>query len=137
MGKAIAWIDGAARGNPGPAAIGILLTDEHGKELESVAEAIGIATNNEAEYRALLRGLELAATHCATELDIHTDSKLLAQQMNREYRVRASSLKGLYAEAQRALAPFSRVNFQQIPREQNRRADALANRALDAAQKTK
>ncbi len=131
MPKAIICIDGAARGNPGPAAIGILLTDEHGKELESVAEAIGIATNNEAEYRALVRGLELAARHHATEIEVRTDSELLAQQINREYKVRASSLKWLFAEAQRAMAPFSRVNVQQIPREQNRRADALANHALD------
>ncbi len=131
MPKAIIWIDGAARGNPGPAAIGILVTDEHGKELESVAEAIGIATNNEAEYRALVRGLELAAKHHVTEIEVRTDSELLAQQINREYKVRASSLKWLFAEAQRAMAPFSRVNVQQIPREQNRRADALANHALD------
>lgn len=131
MHKAIAWIDGAARGNPGPAAIGILLTDEHGKELESVAEAIGIATNNEAEYRALVRSLELAAKHRTGEIEIRTDSELLAQQMNREYKVRASSLKWLYAQAQQAMAPFARVDVHQVPREQNRRADALANRALD------
>ncbi len=136
MQKAIMYIDGAARGNPGPAALGILLTDEHGKEIESVAEAIGIATNNEAEYRALVRGLELAAKHRATEIEVRTDSELLAQQINREYRVRASSLKWLYAKAQRAMAPFTRVSVHQIPREQNRRADALANRALDKEEKS-
>jgi ribonuclease HI len=136
MQKAILWIDGAARGNPGPAAIGILVTDEDGHELESVGEAIGVATNNEAEYRALLRGLGLAAKHHAEEVQVQTDSRLLAQQINREFKVKASRIKWLFAEAQGAMAPFSRVNVQQIPRELNRRADALANRALDEEAKS-
>jgi ribonuclease HI len=106
MHKATIWIDGAARGNPGPAAIGVFITDGDGKELETASETIGIATNNEAEYRALVRGLELAAKHHATEIEVRTDSELLAQQINREYKVRASSLKWLFAEAQRAMAPF-------------------------------
>jgi ribonuclease HI len=127
----ILYIDGAARGNPGPAAIGIVLTDERGNQIETFAERIGIATNNEAEYRALLRGLELAAKHRPKQIEIRTDSELLAQQLNREFRVRASSLKMLYADAQRAMGAFDRVSACHIPRDQNRRADALANRALD------
>jgi len=118
-------------GNPGPAAIGIVLTDAQGKEIEALGEAIGSATNNEAEYRALLRGLEHAAAHGAEEIVIRSDSELLARQLNGAYRVRAENLKALHAQAQRALAHFKRVSVQHIPREKNARADALANGALD------
>jgi len=133
MSRKIAlYADGAARGNPGPAAIGIALTDERGNEIEALGEAIGHATNNEAEYRALLRGLERAARH-ADAIEIRTDSELLARQLNGAYRVRAANLKPLYAQAQRALKQFKRVTIAIIPRELNRRADALANAALDKA----
>jgi ribonuclease HI len=133
MTQVILYTDGAARGNPGKAAIGIVLTDARGKEIEALGETIGEATNNEAEYRALLRGLQRAAIHCAARIEIRTDSELLAQQLNGEYRVRAPNLKLLHAQAQRALARFARVSVRHIPRERNRRADALANQALDRA----
>ena len=128
--KLILYTDSAARGNPGPAAIGIVLTDERGNEIEALGETIGHATNNEAEYRALLRGLERAAQHGDT-VEIRMDSELLARQLNGAYRVRAANLKPLHAQAQRALKQFKRATIAIIPRELNRRADALANEALD------
>lgn len=129
--KIVLYCDGASRGNPGQAAIGVFLTDPHGKEIESIAETIGEATNNEAEYRALLRGLEHAAMRGADEIEIRTDSELLALQLSGDYRVRAGNLKTLHAQAQRALKRFEHVSIRRIPRGRNRRADALANRALN------
>jgi ribonuclease HI len=128
--KIILHTDGAARGNPGPAAIGIIIADAGGNEIEALGEAIGHATNNEAEYRALLRGLERAARHSDT-IEIRTDSELLARQLNGTYKVRAANLKPLHVQAQRALKRFKRATITIIPRELNRRADALANAALD------
>jgi ribonuclease HI len=131
MSRLILYTDGAARGNPGPAAIGIVLTDARGNVLQAFGETIGQTTNNEAEYRALLRGLARAAAHHADEIEIRTDSELLARQLDGGYRVRAANLKLLHDQAQRALARFARVSIRHIPREQNRRADGLANQALD------
>ena len=129
--KLILYTDGAARGNPGPAAIGIVLTDPQGNEIHARGEAIGNKTNNEAEYRALLRGLELAAAHHATELEVRTDSELMARQLQGKYQVKAANLKPLFMQARQALALFHPVSIRHIPREQNRRADALGNEALD------
>lgn len=129
--KLVLYTDGAARGNPGPAGIGIVLTDMLGNELEARGEAIGNRTNNEAEYRALLRGLELAAAHHASELEVRTDSELMARQLRGTYQVKAANLKPLFVQAQKALARFRPISIRHIPREQNRRADALANEALD------
>ncbi|MDE3088390.1 MAG: ribonuclease HI family protein [Chloroflexota bacterium] len=131
MTRVILYTDGAARRNPGPASIGIVLTDAHGKELAELGERIGATTNNVAEYRALLRGLECAAAQHADEIEIRLDSELLVKQLNGAYRVRAANLKPLCAQAQRALRKFDRVSIRHVPREQNRRADALANAALD------
>ncbi len=128
---ALLFTDGAARGNPGPAAIGIVLARIDGKEIEALGETIGEATNNEAEYRALLRGLERASAHRIDDITIQTDSELLALQLNGRYRVRAGNLKPLFTAVQKALKPFHRVNIHHIPRELNWRADALANQALD------
>lgn len=133
MTRLILYTDGAARGNPGPAAMGIVLTDMKGKEIEAGGLAIGETTNNEAEYRALLWGLERARAKNADEIEIRTDSELLARQIDGSYRVRAAHLKRLHAQAQSALSRFSRKSIRHIPREQNRRADALANEALDQA----
>ncbi len=128
--KIILSTDGASRGNPGAAAIGIVLTDPHGRIIETLGEKIGIATNNEAEYRALLRGLERALHH-ATDIEIRTDSELMARQLKGIYKVRAENLKSLHEQAQRALKKFKRVTIAIVPRELNRRADELANQALD------
>lgn len=131
MNKLILFTDGAARGNPGPAAIGVVLTDEQRNEIEAFGEVIGLATNNEAEYRALLRGLERARQYSDT-IEVRTDSELLARQLNGAYKVRAANLQPLHAQAQRALRQFTRATIAIIPRALNRRADALANAALDA-----
>lgn len=131
MRKIVLFVDGASRGNPGRAAIGVTLGDGKGNEIESLGEVIGTATNNEAEYRAVLRGMELAAKHRITELEIRTDSELLARQLKGSYRVRAENLKPLWDRAQRALKQFKRAHIVIIPRTLNRRADALANQALD------
>ena len=131
MLHAILYTDGAARGNPGPAAMGIVLTDARGNVLQELGETIGDATNNVAEYRALLRGVALAAARHADEIEVRTDSELMARQLSGAYRVKAANLKPLHEQAQRALAQFPRVSIHHIPREQNRRADALANAALD------
>ena len=130
MARVTLYTDGAARGNPGPAAIGIVLSEANGTEIEAFGEVIGETTNNEAEYRALLRGLALAAHH-GDEIEIRTDSELMARQLKGTYRVRAANLQPLHAQARRALAGFKRATIVIIPRELNRRADALANRALD------
>ncbi len=129
--KFILYTDGAARGNPGPAAIAVVLLDTRGREIKALGEYIGEATNNEAEYRALLKGLELAIAHEAEALEIRTDSELLARQLKGDYRVRAQNLKPLHAQAQRELKRLAHVSVRHIPREQNRHADRLANQALD------
>ncbi|MBI5029642.1 MAG: ribonuclease HI family protein [Chloroflexi bacterium] len=126
----ILYTDGAARGNPGPAAIGIVLTDATGKQIEAIGEAIGNTTNNEAEYRALLRGLEVAVKH-GDEIEIRTDSELMARQLNGSYRVKAEHLKPLHEQARRVMAKFKSAKIAIIPRAFNKRADALANQALD------
>jgi ribonuclease HI len=131
--KFVLYTDGAARGNPGPASIAVVLLDDHGKEIQAFGTYIGRATNNEAEYRALLRGLELAISHQAQALEIRTDSELLALQLKGKYRVRAQNLKSLHEQAQRELARLAHVSIRHIPREQNRLADRLANQALDRA----
>ena len=133
----ILYTDGAARGNPGPAAIGIVLRDaSRNEELEAFGEVIANTTNNEAEYRALLRGLARAAKY-GDEIEVRTDSELMARQLKGTYRVRAANLKPLFDQAQRALAKFKRATIVIIPREFNRRADALANQALDQGRRTK
>lgn len=133
--KIILFTDGAARGNPGPAAIGIVLADANGGIIEDFGEPIGNATNNEAEYRALLRGLECAARH-TTDIEIRTDSELLARQLKGVYRVRAANLQPLHAQAISAFKRFRRATIAIIPRALNQRADALANQALDGRPQT-
>jgi ribonuclease HI len=128
--KMVLYTDGASRGNPGQSAIGIVIADPSGKIIYELGETIGNATNNEAEYRALLRGLTCAQRFGA-EIEIRTDSELLARQLKGSYKVRAENLKPLFVEAQRALKQFKHVTIAIIPRALNRRADALANQALD------
>ncbi len=125
--------DGAARGNPGPAAIGaVLFAPGKVEPVAAVSEAIGRATNNEAEYRALLAGLQAALEAGVTRLLVRLDSELLVNQMNGSYRVKAPGLKPLHAQAAALLGRFASVVFEQVPRERNSIADELANAALDA-----
>lgn len=127
------YTDGAARGNPGPASIGVALLDPKGKVLREIGERLGRTTNNVAEYRALLRGLEEARALGADEIHVFMDSELVVRQILGEYRVKNETLQPLAAEAQARLRAFRTFTISHIPREQNKRADRLANRALNIA----
>jgi len=124
--------DGAARGNPGPAAIGaVLFAPGRLEPVAVVSEAIGRATNNEAEYRALLAGLAAALEAGVTHLVVRLDSELLVRQATGRYRVKAPGLKPLFRELGALLRRFTSVVFEHVPRERNALADDLANAALD------
>jgi ribonuclease HI len=124
-------VDGGARGNPGPAAIGVVVRDPDGKVLEELGERIGEATNNVAEYRALLRGIELAAAHGADELELIGDSELVVRQVEGRYKVKNAGMKELHAEVKRALADFDSWSIRHVRRAENADADRLVNEALD------
>jgi len=130
--KLVVNVDGGARGNPGPAGIGAVVSNADGDVLQEIAERIGVATNNVAEYRALLRGIEAALALGADELAIIGDSELVARQLTGAYRVKHAALKPLHAEVLRALNGV-RWTIRTVPRAQNSRADALVNAALDGA----
>ena len=130
--KLIVNVDGGARGNPGPAAIGIVIRDEEGNVLADVGETIGQATNNVAEYRALIRGIELARELGGDDLKIHGDSELVVKQMLGQYKVKHPDMKPLHARAKEALSDVT-WSISHVRREQNADADALVNQALDAA----
>jgi ribonuclease HI len=134
--KLILHIDGASRGNPGPAGIGVVIADVSGTVLAEVSEYIGEVTNNVAEYKALLKGLQEAARIGAKDVSIYSDSELLVKQMNGQYRVRHPGLLPLYNQARNVIPLFDHISFTHIPREQNSRADELANQALDEQAKT-
>ncbi|GAB6877093.1 ribonuclease HI family protein [Thermaerobacter litoralis] len=125
--------DGAARGNPGPAGIGVVLVDPDGVVAERVAQAIGATTNNVAEYTALITGLERALARGVRHLEVYSDSELMVRQLNGQYRVKNEGLKPLFRQALELAARFDAVRFIHVPREQNREADRLANQGIDAA----
>jgi ribonuclease HI len=125
-------VDGGARGNPGPAAIGVVISRPDGEVIDEIAERIGPATNNVAEYRAVLRALERASELGATEVQIIGDSELIARQLSGAYKVKHPAMKPLHAQATAALAAFDSWRVDTVPRAQNARADALVNAALDA-----
>jgi ribonuclease HI len=131
--KLVIHVDGGARGNPGPAAIGVVVSDPEGNVLGELGEPIGKATNNVAEYRALLRGIEWARGLGADEVEIVGDSELVARQLTGAYKVKHPSMKPLHAEALAGLRAFSAWSIRTVPRAHNARADELVNRALDAA----
>ncbi|MDQ6836296.1 MAG: reverse transcriptase-like protein [Actinomycetota bacterium] len=131
--KVVVHVDGGARGNPGPAAIGVVVADSDGAVLDELAESIGVATNNVAEYRALLAGVQRAAALGAREVELINDSELIARQLTGRYKVKHPAMKPLYEEAITALSAFDRWRIRSVPRAQNARADALVNAALDAA----
>jgi ribonuclease HI len=130
--KLVLHVDGGARGNPGPAAIGVVLSAPDGGVVEEAAERIGHATNNVAEYRALLMGLDRARLLGATEVEIVNDSELVARQLTGAYRVKHDSMKPLHQEALARLAGFDRWSVRTVPRAENARADELVNQALDS-----
>lgn len=128
----IVHTDGAARGNPGPAGIGAAMTSADGDTIATVAEGIGIATNNQAEYLATLAGLRLAADHGARRVTVRTDSRLLVEQMNGRFKVKNPTLQRLHQEVRELARGFDRVEYEHVPREENAAADALANEGVDA-----
>lgn len=126
--------DGAARGNPGPAGIGVVLFDPRGEVADRTARFIGTTTNNVAEYTALIAGLQRAFELGARRLDVYSDSELMVRQLNGQYRVKNEGLKPLFRQAVSLAARFEAVRFIHVPREQNREADRLANQGIDQAQ---
>jgi ribonuclease HI len=124
--------DGGARGNPGPAAFGYVLEAEDGTVLAAHGEQIGVATNNVAEYRALIAGLEKALELGVDEVEVVSDSELLVKQMTGEYRVKNEALKELSSEAARLARRIGDVSYTAVRREHNELADRLVNEALDA-----
>jgi ribonuclease HI len=130
--KATLWTDGGARGNPGPAAFGYVLEAENGTVLAAHGEAIGTATNNVAEYRALIAGLEKAAEVGVDDLQVVSDSELLVKQMRGEYKVKSETLRGLFEEASALASRLGSVRYTAVRREHNELADRLVNEALDA-----
>ena len=128
------FTDGGARGNPGPAAYGFVLEDEDGTVLAAEGEAIGVATNNVAEYSGLIAGLRRAIELQVPEVEVVSDSELMVKQMRGEYRVKNEALRGLSVEAGRLARELGRVEYRHVRRAHNELADKLVNDALDAAE---
>jgi ribonuclease HI len=124
--------DGASRGNPGPAAAGVVIESERGKLLAQGKKFLGRITNNQAEYRALILGLQAVARYQPAEVQVFLDSELVVHQMNGRYQVKDAGLLALHQEAKRLAAALPGVQFQHVPRSKNHLADKLANEALDA-----
>jgi len=129
--KVIIYADGASRGNPGQAAIGAVILDEQGRLIASVSRRIGRATNNQAEYRAIIAALEEAIRLGLRQVDIRLDSELVVKQINGEYRVKKVTLKPLCQQVKQLLGSLEGFTIAHIPRRQNMEADKLANKALD------
>ena len=132
--RVVAYIDGGARGNPGPAGYGVRVETAEGMVVDELNGAIGVATNNVAEYHGLIAALTYLAAHGHRDVIIRSDSELLTRQMTGRYRVRHPALKPLHARARELAAELARVRFEHVPRAQNARADELANAAMDAAE---
>jgi ribonuclease HI len=131
--KARLFTDGGARGNPGPAAAAFVLEAEDGTVLDARGDAIGVATNNVAEYTALVNGLRRASELGVDELEVRSDSELMVKQMRGEYKVKNAALRGLFLDASHAAREVGRVAYVHVRREHNELADSLVNEALDAA----
>ena len=129
--KLVVHVDGGSRGNPGPAAAAAVLSTPDGEVVDEAAVTLGRTTNNVAEYRGLLLGLERAAALGADEVEVINDSELIAHQVNGRYKVKHADMKPLHAAALEALGAFDRWSIRPVPRAQNAEADALVNQALD------
>ncbi len=129
----VTYIDGGARGNPGPAGYGVRVEDPSGQLIEEFGDRIGVATNNVAEYRALLAALEWARQHGHTEVHVRSDSLLLVEQMKGNYKVRNPTLQELHGKARLLAHRIGRVSFEHVGRDKNTHADRLANAAMDEA----
>lgn len=126
-------IDGASKGNPGEAGIGVVIKDSEGKIIKRYNGYIGIKTNNEAEYVALKKGLELALGYCRKHITILSDSELIVRQRKKQYKTKKRHLKNLARQVETLEDMFEIVEYQSVPREQNREADKLANQAIDGS----
>ena len=133
--KAILYADGAARGNPGPAGAGAVLMDADGHVLAELTKSLGHATNNVAEYTALIIGLEEARRRGVDDLDVRMDSKLVVEQMNGRWKIKHPNMKPLALRAGELWGTFARRSIVHVPREENAIADALSNKAIDDAPK--
>ena len=131
--RVVVHVDGGSRGNPGPAAAAAVVSAPDGTVLDEASEVLGTATNNVAEYRGLLLGLDRAKALGATEVEVVNDSELVAHQVTGRYKVKHPDMKPLHAEALRRLEGFASWSMRPVPRAQNADADALVNEALDAA----
>jgi ribonuclease HI len=134
--RVVVHVDGGARGNPGPAGVGVVLSDPDGNELARANDYIGEATNNVAEYHALLLGLKQASALGAREVSVVNDSELIARQVIGDYKVRKDDLRPLHAQALALLRGFARWSVRSVPRAENELADALVNEAIDARSST-
>ena len=131
--KAVLHTDGGARGNPGPAGIGVVLRDPNGEVIGEIAEGIGEATNNVAEYSALIAGLEMALAKGVTEIEVYMDSELVISQLKGEWKIKNDRLRSLAVKARALLNRFEQKSLQHVRRELNSDADKLANQGMDAA----
>jgi ribonuclease HI len=131
--RLLVHVDGGARGNPGPAAIGAVVSTPEGEVLDEASETIGEATNNVAEYRAVLLGLDRVRQLGADEVEVINDSELVARQIGGAYKVKHAGLRPLYQQTMEALRDFDKWSVRSVRREQNARADELVNAALDAS----
>ena len=129
--NAIIYADGASRGNPGPASIGAVVYDDSGRELHTVSRRIGRTTNNEAEYRAAIAALEAALALGVRDVELRMDSELVVRQLDSRYKVRNPSLRRLFGRVKDLQVRFASFQVNHVRREANRRADQLANQALD------
>ena len=129
--KVTIYTDGASRGNPGPSAIGVLIKDETGATLAQISLRLGVTTNNQAEYRAIIAGLEKAITLGAKNVSMKSDSELVVEQINGRYKVKNAALRPLYLKVVQLIGSLESFSICYIPRAQNAAADALANKALD------
>ena len=130
MKKVVIYTDGTAEPNPGPAAIGAIIKDEQGKLLASISRGIGRATNNQAEYSAVIAALEKAIALGAKQVDLRSDSELVVRQINGRYRVKSAALKPMYQRVKRLLSQLEGYTVINVPRRENAEADNLANMAL-------
>ena len=130
--KVFIYTDGASRGNPGPASIGVYIIDSEGHVYAEFGEVLGLQTNNFAEYTAVVRGLEVALEHQVSKVILKSDSQLLIRQLLGEYRVKKATLMPLFKKCKLLLSQFESFQLEHIPRELNKEADRLANQALDS-----
>ena len=129
--KLTIFTDGGARGNPGPGGIGVVIYDGNKKKLDEISEHIGHVTNNQAEYKAVIAALKKAKELRAEELEFYLDSELVVKQLKREYKVKNPDLAPLFLQIYNLEIGFKKLSFHHVPRERNKEADALANKAMD------